>query len=447
MADIRPFRGLIYDTETSGDIKDVVAPPYDIISPGEQHELLVASPYNIVRLILPQDPSLPAGAWQEQAHLQFEEWKQAGVFRNGPAESIYFYRQTFTLPDSSRLSRTAFISLYKLEDLGRGGIYPHERTFPLVTREQLALLRSCSASFSQIFTLFEDDPRYHAFLDERALPASRMLFSFEDKRGLVHELMELNDPTLLDELKTYMRDRRIFIADGHHRYETSLLYRDERRSETGSAGDTEEPWDFISMAFIGLNDPGLVLLPVHRLLRCEALAARDVVAGLEPFCEMRAVEGPDRDSKVREAWRLVLDNSEPLPLFGLVTAEEVFLFSPRGLREALAELAREHPREWAELDVTVLHEVVLKRFLGLGNANTDAGAVPHEIRYTVYLDEVIAASAASADGGGEYGFLVRSPSLQAAWKIAELGDKMPHKSTYFYPKMPSGLVAYDHASS
>lgn len=444
MADIRPFRGLIYDTETSGDIEYLVAPPYDIISPEEQRELLEASPHNIVRLILPQDPSLTSGAWQEQAHLQFEEWKKAGIFRNSPAGSIYFYRQTFTLSDSSRFSRTAFISLYKLEDLGHGGIYPHERTFPLVTREQLALLRSCSASFSQIFALFEDDPAYHSFLEERALPASRTLFSFEDKRGLGHELMELSDAALLDELKDYMRDRRIFIADGHHRYETSLLYRDERRAAAEAAGDGEEPWDFISMAFIGLNDPGLVLLPVHRLLKCEALSPRDLAAALEPFCEIRKVDGQGRDARIREACRQVLANTAPAPFFGLITPEEVYLVSPRSLEEALSKLEREHPREWAELDVTVLHEVLIMRYLGLGEAG--AGATPCEIRYTVDLDEVIAATAAGVDEVGEYGFLVRSPSLQATWKIAELGDKMPHKSTYFYPKMPSGLVSYDHAS-
>lgn len=444
MADIRPFRGLIYDTETSGAIQNLVAPPYDIISPEEQRELLEASPHNIVRLILPEGPTLASGAWQEQAHLQFEEWKGSGIFRNSPTGSVYFYRQTFTLPNSSRLSRTAFISLYKLEDLGRGGIYPHERTFPLVTREQLALLRSCTASFSQIFTLFEDDSRYHAFLNERALPASRTLFSFEDKRGLGHELMELSDTALSDELKNYMLNRRIFIADGHHRYETSLLYRDERRAEVETREGEEEPWDFISMAFIGLNDPGLVLLPVHRLLKCEALAPQDMAAALEPFCEISKVDGPDRGGKVREACRQVLDNTASLPLFGLVTPEEVYLVSPRSLSEAFTELEREHPREWAELDVTILHEVIIKRYLGLGE--TDSGAHPCEIRYTVDLDEVIAATAAGPDTGGEYGFLVRSPSLKAAWKIAELGDKMPHKSTYFYPKMPSGLVSYDHAS-
>ena len=156
--------------------------------------------------------------------------------------------------------------------------------------------------------------------------------------------MELSDAALLDELKDYMRDRRIFIADGHHRYETSLLCRDERRAAAGAAGDGEEPWDFISMAFIGLNDPGLVLLPVHRLLKCEALAPRDLAAALEPFCEIRKVDGQGRDARIREACRQVLANTAPAPFFGLITPEEVYLLSPLSLEEALSKLELEHPR-------------------------------------------------------------------------------------------------------
>jgi uncharacterized protein (DUF1015 family) len=439
MADVRAFKGRFYDTEKAGGIESLFAPPYDVISPGEQRGLLDASPYNVVRLILPDDPTLASPAWQEEASRRFEDWKRRGVFDTSGSDSVYFYRQTFDLPGGRRLSRTALIALYKLEELGRDGIYPHEHTFPRVTEEQLALLRACSASFSQVFTLFEDGPAYHQYLAERALPASRRLFSFEDDRGLGHEVWELSDPGLIRELREHLRDRRIFIADGHHRYETSLLYRNERRAEAGPGG--EEPWDFISMAFIGLSDPGLVLLPVHRLLKCDALPYAELPGLLEPHCALRKVEGPGREERVREACAGVLSNTGARPRFGLVTPEEVYLVDPLRLDEDLEGLEREHSRDWAELDVTVLHEVVLRRYLGLGDPGDPSR--PFEVKYTVDLDEVVSAT---AGGGFSAGFLVRSPSLQAAWKIASLDEKMPHKSTYFYPKMPSGLVIYDHTA-
>lgn len=439
MADIRAFRGRFYDTEAAGEIVKLFAPPYDVISPAEQQELLASSPYNVVRLVLPDDPGRRSPDWQVEAHRRFEEWKQEGVFRTSSSDSVYFYRQTFDLPGGERLSRTAFIALYRLEELGRDGIYPHERTFPGVTREQLALLRECAASFSQVFALFEDGPEYHAFLDERALPSSGQLFSFTDARGIGHEVYELGDPAFIEELRGLLRDRRVFIADGHHRYETSLFYQKERREQAGS--EVEGPWDFISMAFIGLNDPGLVLLPVHRLLKCESLSASEIVKLLTPCCSLRKLDGPDRAGAVREACRQVLADPASKPVFGLVTRDEVFMVEPLELEEAVRELEREHSREWAELDVTVLHEVILKQYLGLRDAGDPSR--PFEVRYTVYLDEVV-----SAIAGGDYdaGFLVRSPSLQAAWKIASLDEKMPHKSTYFYPKMPSGLVIYDHTA-
>lgn len=440
MADIRPFRALYYDTGTVGDVGKVIAPPYDVIDEEQQRQLLSSHPCNIVRLILPEGP-VESGIWQEKAASTYSGWKKQGVFRDDPRAALYLYRQMFTLADGRHFDRLALIALYRLEEPGQGGIYPHERTFPQVTREQLHLLRCCRANFSQVFALFRDDEEYRALLNEKAVSDGRKLLEFRFPASIGNQLIALEDPGMQREIASLIGEGGVFIADGHHRYETALAFREECRRDAEYEPE-ELPCDFISMAFVGINDPGLVLLPVHRLLSGTGRDTSMMLKSLASDGHLEEVRRGDWEESVRSVHEHVVGNREEEPLFGVVTPGQAHLFRPSGA-EALKSEEAGAEENMPLLDVTVLHKLIIQRILGLQETGDDS-AEGLSIRYTVDLHEVMEAI---GSGRADIAFLQRSPTVMQAWNLASHGMKMPHKSTYFYPKMPSGLVIYDHRSS
>ena len=437
MAEIRPFRGLYYDADVVGDVGRVIAPPYDVINGSQQCQLLTSHPRNIVRLILPEVPSSEY-PWQERAASTFRDWKEDGVFRVSPREAIYLYRQSFPGPDGRLCDRIALIALYRLKEPGGGEIYPHERTFPQVTRDQLELLRRCRANFSQVFSLFRDEEEYRDILRERALPAGHKLLEFRFPADTVNQLLALEDPGLQRELASMLGEGGVFIADGHHRYETALIYRDECRKAESSTSDAL-PCDFISMAFVGINDPGLVLLPVHRLIGETGRSSAELLSELASGGNLEEVVRRGWEEAVRAAADMVVSNQEGT-LFGVVVPDRAYLFCPAGVEEL--EVHTTGGVAGAPLlDVTVLHRLVLERILGLQEEGCAGSETSFSIRYTIDLEEIMQAL---SSGVADIAFLQKSPSVEQAWQLASLGLKMPHKSTYFHPKMPSGLVIYDH---
>ncbi len=440
MADIRAFRGMIYNSSVKGGMNKLVAPPYDVIDEEEQKRLLRLHPHNVVRLILPEDKLKTNDyPWQAKARSFYEEWKSRGVFKSSLKPSIYVYRQDFPLPEGGRRNRIALINLYKIENFGTNGIYPHEQTFSEVTEEQLNLLRHCRASFSQIFSLFKDDKAFWLCLEDKILPSSRLLYRFTTDDGILHELMELSDASVINELRSYMSDKKIFIADGHHRYETALLYRDERREKEKT--QEERPYDFALMAFVGINDPGLVMLPVHRLIKSFNLPPEEALRKLERSCSVERVGDTHNKKALDSVTSQVVRRAGKTSIFGLIIPGGIFLIRPK--RKIMVEdiAGRNHSEKWRRLDIAILHEVVMKNFLGLGDV--DSADKGYFLKYTIDTQEMVKEI---LSGNYQMGFLVKPPSLEDAWSISARGEKLPHKSTYFYPKIPSGLVIYDHTS-
>ncbi len=440
MAEVRPFRALYYDTDKVGDAGRVIAPPYDVIDESQRLQLLSSHPRNIVRLILPENPA-DNRPWQDVAAATYSRWRDEGVFRLFPQATVYVYRQTFKLDDRGDFERLAIIALYRLQDQEDGGIYPHEKTFPQVTREQLRLLSSCRASFSQVFALFRDNDEYRALLRGKALASGQKILDFRFPASIGNQLIALKDRGLQREIASMVGEGGVFIADGHHRYETALAFRRECRSCSGDAGG-ELPCDFISMAFVGINDPGLLLLPVHRLLSGTELSAEDMLRSLSSEGFLEEVKTGVWEESVRETCCRVINNEEEDPIFGVVTPGRVHIYRP-DIADAPADDRKGAEADSRLLDVTVLHRQIIGRTLGLPETGDVAGE-GFSISYTVDLSEIMEAISA---GKADIAFLQRSPSLEQAWSLAVRGQKMPHKSTYFYPKMPSGLAIYDHRFS
>jgi uncharacterized protein (DUF1015 family) len=428
MADIRAFRAYRYDLGRVGALGDVVAPPYDVIDPALQQALYDRSPYNVIRLILnketPQDTAADNRYTRSARCLR--DWQQEGVLRQDSARALYVCHQEFEV-EGRRYTRRGFLARVRLERFGEGRTYPHEETMAGPKEDRLKLFRATAMNLSPVFGLFPDEGgsvQHH--LDAavaRALPLEAA-----DHLGVVSRLWPVTDQHAVSAVTGLMGPRPVFIADGHHRYETGLRYLEERRA-AGEVRDAEAPANFILMMLVGMSDPGLVILPTHRLVSGPPDLTADQLRAL--LGEHFQVEAVGRGSQgARDAWGLIeADGGQDLLGFG--TAADGVWQTARFRAPALMDrLAPEHGPAWRGLAVSVLQVVVLNQLLAQG------GAAP-PCRYVHLLGE---AAEAVAGRQCRLAALVPPATMGHVEQTAGHLEKMPPKSTYFYPKLLSGLV-------
>jgi uncharacterized protein (DUF1015 family) len=391
-----------------------------------QQALYDRSPYNVIRLILNKEEPGDGEANNRytRAAACLREWQRQGVLVQDSARALYVYHQEFEV-EGKRFVRRGFMARVRLEPFGQGRIYPHEETLAGPKADRLKLFRATAMNLSQVFGLYPDEGgEVQAQLDAavaRALPLEAT-----DHLGVVSRLWPVTDQHVVSAVTGLMGPRPVFIADGHHRYETALRYLEERRA-AGEARDPEAAPNFVLMMLVCMSDPGLVILPTHRLvsglpgLTAEALRAK---LGEHFVCETVG----RGDAGAREAWELIeADGSQGLLGFGTV-ADGVWQTARFKTPGVMAELARQHSDAWRGLAVAVLHELVLGRLLAGG---------PLQCRYVHLLREVTEAAAA---GQCQLAALVPPASMRHVEQIAGNLEKMPPKSTYFYPKLLSGLL-------
>jgi uncharacterized protein (DUF1015 family) len=393
MATVRPLAGLRYDRARVGDVGRVLAPPYDVISAAEQAELYARSPHNVIRLILPREAERGAAAAR-----QLGEWVASGVLVADPAPAVYLYAQRFSLPDGSTRERHGVICRLRLEDFASGVVRPHERTLAGPKADRLAILRATGANLSPIFGLYaRPDEPVRELLGGDALGPPVV-----DVDGW-HRLWRVDDPAAIERFQAALAAETVIIADGHHRYETALAYRDEQRGNPAAA--------YVLAYLANTEEEGVVILPTHRLVR-----------------------GPLRLSPValeaalRESFEVV-----PRPERARRSGGEIDCVLPdRRLRLRPRPAAATHlqgvPRAVAALDVALLHGAVLGPLLGVDAEGLD---------FTHDDDEAIEAV---ARGRAAAAFLLNPPTLHEVRAVCLAGEVMPEKSTYFYPKLASGLV-------
>ncbi len=429
MADIRAFRAHRYDLGRVGNLSDVIAPPYDVIDPALQQALYDRSPYNCIRLILnketPGDSEADNRYTRSAATLR--DWLRDDILIQDSARSLYVYHQEFEI-EGRRHTRKGFLARVRLEPFGTGRIYPHEETMPGPRADRLRLFHATGMNLSPVFGLYPDPQGAVAAELERAVERKLPLEAV-DHLGVTSRLWPVSDQHTVSAVAGLLSPRPVFIADGHHRYETGLRYLQERR-ETGEVRDPEAPANFILMMLVSMNDPGLVILPTHRLvsglpeLRADQLA--DVLA--PHFTVERIGTG---EQGARDAWELIeADGSQELLGFGTV-ADGVWQTARFRAPDEMAKLAAEHGPAWRGLAVAVLHVLVLDRLLGPAlNARPTC-------KYVHLLREVQEATAAKEC---RLAALVPPATMAHVEEIAGNLEKMPPKSTYFYPKLLSGLV-------
>jgi uncharacterized protein (DUF1015 family) len=431
LTEIRPFRGTYYNTQLVGDLSLATAPPYDVVDQRRKRKLLSLSPYNVVRLELPQDET-QREFWNRAAEL-FAAWKEEGVLLADRQPALYLCRQTFDLPGKREITRTGILAALKCSDYVGGNVLPHERTFSTVRVERLNLLRACRANFSQVFMSYRDPEGKVSGILEKAVNGPAFL-CFTDEEGVRHELWRVIDPAVLGEVVEVFRDKRLIIADGHHRYETALTYARENPAPQGE-GDAGE---YVSVALFRSEDPGLVILPVHRLLRRLNMAPEEAYRRLERYLRVEAVQlaAAGRGGAAQEKLGRL-----PGPGMIMVTGRGAALLT---LAEGVTaqEIVRIAGSDRLKgLDVSLLHYLVLNECLGLDD---DRLAEEGALSFSPWESEVIGEV---MEGRAEAAFLLRPTPMEDVWAVAEGGERMPYKSTYFYPKFPSGLVIYDHRSA
>ena len=427
MPDIRPFRGVRYDMARVGAMSDVVAPPYDVIDPPLQDRLYRASPYNIIRLELNREE--PGDGAENNRYARaarfLKDWQREGVLREDAQPALYLYQQTFEVEGTTH-TRKGFLARVRLESFGQGKIYPHEQTLSGPKADRLALFEATKFNLSPIFGLYPD-PNGEVLPAIEAALRDRTPLEATDHLGVQNRLWPVADPQVHTVVSGLMGPRPIFIADGHHRYETGVKLRDDLTA-SGALTGPDDPANFCMMMLVGMSDPGLLILPTHRLATgFPGLTAPQLAERLDAEFEVRALgEGAEA---ARLAWEAIeLGGEQDLLGFGTV-ADGRWLTARLRSDTTMDRLAPDHGADWRALGVSILHELVLKAILGqVGTASC---------RYVHLLGEVQADVAAK---GCDLACLVPPAGMEHVEAIASNLEKMPPKSTYFYPKLLSGLV-------
>lgn len=417
MPSIRPFRALRYNPDAAGGIRDLVAPPYDIIYDEWRDRLYARNPFNVARLIKTRDEAAPGEAADKYSRAAgyLETWLDAGVLTLEARPSIYICADTFEM-DGEERTRYGFIALIRLEEFGHG-IYPHERTLSGPKVDRLHLVKATKTNLSQIFGIYRDPDGTVQSVIARVIAGAPDV-DFVDEQDVRRRMWTVSDPGTVETIRAGMEGRDIIIADGHHRYETALAYREFMEPERKRA---DEAFDYVSMYFSNVDDPGMLILPTHRKIGGLPDFSRD--AFFRALSDEFDIEYPVAGT-LPEITRRMEDDSARTSVFGLY------------LDGAFGILRLKKPRSPKKLDVEVLHEDIIERILGITREDIAAGRYLHFSKSAEHV-------AGDIDQGRDrIGILMNGIRPEEMFPRVVTGDRMPQKSTYFFPKTVSGLVMY-----
>jgi len=431
LAEVIPFRGIRYNTGQVPDISAVVTPPYDVIDAAAQQKFYERHPYNVIRLEygrqFPTDDDTDNR--YTRAARDYRDWQHTGVLQQEQAAAIYLQEQLFQV-NGAWYKRTGFFARVALEEYASGRIRPHEETLSKPKADRYALLAACRANFSPVFSYYEDTGLTLEADFDRVKAAPPQL-DIADDDGVRHRLWVITDPGIHRRLTATLRDRSLYIADGHHRYETALNYYHAEQERSPGASH-------LLMYLVNTSDPGLVILPTHRIVH--SLANLDLALlkeGLQQdfTIERIALPAPGQVQKLldkhQQPGHTVLMMATPEPAAYLLTLND---------DTRVKQLAPRMSGAWCSLDVAVLQVLILQKLLGL---NQEQLSQQENLTYTRGETEALQAA---VSGQAQLSFILNPTRIEQVTAVAAAGDKMPQKSTYFYPKILTGLVINDLTS-
>ncbi len=430
MAEVRPLRGIRYNIDKVGNIADVVTPPYDVISKEAQASYYARSPYNIIRLELgqttPEDG--PLNTVYTRAASTLAEWRLQQVLQEETAPCYYVYAQTFT-HEGQQYTRTSLIARVRLEQWDAKVILPHEHTLAKAKNDRLQLLRACAANLSPIMSLYDDPQgRIRRLLLSYAEHAE---IQFADEAGEQHRLHPIRDVDQIASIQDFFIQRQLYIADGHHRYETALAYQQEIREQRKELYP-EDAANFVLMALIDVDDPGMLVLPTHRMLfgldqqKLDSLTE----ANFAHYFNVQKVPATfESESLVQQM--IAAGENQPALVFSTGRQTLLLTLNEQG-KQQMQESG--HSAAWNSLDVAVAQQLILERILGLNAENMTAGT---HVSYTRNPQDALQAV---RTGEAQAALLLNATRVRQIRDVAQADDRMPQKSTYFYPKLITGLV-------
>ncbi|MBU4193900.1 MAG: DUF1015 domain-containing protein [Actinobacteria bacterium] len=441
MADVRPFRGLRYNQEAIGDLSLVVAPPYDVIGDQERDSYYNKHPYNVVRLILnrPKKSDENADAPYLRAGQFLDRWRAQRIMIQDAAPAFYLYRQRYLLEGTYK-ECTGVAARVRVEEFADGGILPHEDIMPKPLEDRTKLLEYTRTHLSMVQTLYSDP--------EEKLKApilSEMerfpLAQFQTLDGIAHDVWGVTDERFTRKLTTFFKKRPLYIADGHHRYQTALEYSRNLRS-SGEITEDDDPRNFLLMMTVEMENPGLSLLPVHRVLVGERkVDAEALLRTLESRFTVTHIEVPRgaRSGQVYHLLERIAEAGGSGVTFGAFAKDpdRFVLLSWKSSLDPLEVIEGDLSDSYKELDVTALHKVVIE---GAAGIPPDRESVQRNILFT--RDPIVAVRAVDS-GRGSIAFFLNAPRVEQVRDVADHGERMPQKSTYFFPKPCSGVVMND----
>lgn len=435
MPQISAFRGIRYNLAQVGSLSKVIAPPYDVVDAALQAQLYANSPYNFIRLELtkPEPGDTEVDAVYKRAATLFRQWCRDGVMQTEPDPAIYVYHQIFDHAGRT-YTRRGFMARIHLVRFGEGNIYPHEQTHAKAKDDRLRLTRACVANMSQIFGLYPDPANEAQNLLEAAVAGTAGI-ECVDHLGVTHRMWPVTNQGLIQKVASLVQDKPMFVADGHHRYETACNYRDELAAAAGGTLPSDHPAHSVLSMCMSMDDPGLIVLPTHRLFAgASEMTAAELTAKLASCFDCDAMgTGPDKAAAV---WKQI-EEIDDQGAFGLYTAKDqawTLVTTNENAAKRMKEIAPNQSDDWRGLGVAMLHHLIMEDLLGQRD-------LP-KATYVHQVEEVVQGLEGKLEGNHHYPLaaLVMPATVDDIRAVSLHNERMPAKSTYFYPKLLSGLV-------
>jgi uncharacterized protein (DUF1015 family) len=432
MVEIAPFKGMVYNNEKIKKLDDVMSPPYDIISEDMQNELYNKNEYNFVKLILGKtslDDTETNNRYTRAKQL-FDAWQKQEILAPSNAPAIYPYKVDYTV-NKTKKQMNGFFVILKLDPEYKS-VKAHEKTLAKPKADRLNLMRACYANLEPIQLMYMDQNDSIRKTMDAALDTP--LIKVKGYDGFIHQLWRLDDSKTVETIVDQLKKKILFIADGHHRYQTSINYAQEKREQTGNK-DPNAPFNYIMVVLCNMFDPGLSILPTHRLIKMSKVKSDDLIRKLEKYFTIEKKLIEDKKKDYQKTGKKIMDDiaTEKNHTFALYAKDVYYILTLKD-EHVMDALATDHSKTWRTLDVSILHKLILEQFLGINEKNLE-----DHVKYTRVDAEAIQFV---DDEKYDFSFFINATKIDQLKIIADASEHMPQKSTYFLPKMLSGLVMY-----